>query len=38
RPRLARTGENKAGKNLPLAKLGDDWRASRYLLPKLARR
>ncbi|MCI46525.1 hypothetical protein A2U01_0067765, partial [Trifolium medium] len=38
RLRLARTGENKAGENLHLAKLGDVWRASRYLSPKLARR
>ncbi|MCI44080.1 hypothetical protein A2U01_0065319 [Trifolium medium] len=32
------TGENKAEKNHNLATLGESWRASRHLLPKLSRR
>ncbi|MCI39273.1 hypothetical protein A2U01_0060504 [Trifolium medium] len=32
------TGENKSGRKLNLARLGESWRAPRYLSPKLARR
>ncbi|MCI59262.1 hypothetical protein A2U01_0080517, partial [Trifolium medium] len=35
---LAMTGENKSGAKFLLAMLGDSWRASRYLSPRMARR